>query len=101
MNVASGGYLLMTTGELPQAHPHHAYHHLALTFSVLGDMPAALSWLRRTAEEGFPCLPWFENEPFLANVRATEEGAAYLRELGRRHAFFRREFGVVAWLRRS
>jgi tetratricopeptide (TPR) repeat protein len=84
-----------------EAHPHHAYHHLALTFSVLGDMPAALSWLRRTAEEGFPCLPWFENEPFLANVRATEEGAAYLRELGRRHTFFRREFGVVAWLRRS
>lgn len=89
-----------TRSTRAEAHPHHAYHHLAQTFSVLGDTAASLHWLKRTADEGMPCAPWFEVDPFLANLRATEEGSSFLRELSRRHAFFRREFGVVAWLRR-
>ena len=83
-----------------EAHPHHAFHHLALTYSVLGDVQEALAWLKRAADEGFPCLPWFETDPFLSNLRGSEQGAQYLRDLGRRHAFFRREFGVVAWMNR-
>ena len=34
----------------------------------------------------------------LENLRKSPEGAAYLRELTRRHAFFRREFGVAGFL---
>ena len=66
-----------TIGELAVAHAH-------------GNL--ALAWLERTAGEGFPCYPWFESDPFLANLRAVPEGASFLRELGRRHAYFTREF---------
>jgi len=83
-----------------EAHPHHAFHHLALTYSVLGDVEESLVWLKRTADEGFPCVPWFDRDPYLANLRAWDEGQNYLKDLRRRHAFFRREFGVVAWLAR-
>jgi tetratricopeptide (TPR) repeat protein len=79
-------------------HPHHGFHHLALAFSVLGETDRALELLRRAAEEGFPCVPWFEADPFLENLRRTAAGAAYLKELSRRHGFFRREFGVAGFL---
>ena len=75
-----------------ELHPHHAYHLLALAHSVGGDTDQGLEWLRRTADEGLPCHPWFERDPFLANVRATDEGRAYLDDLARRHEFFKREF---------
>lgn len=75
-----------------EAHPHHAFHHLALAHSVLGNSAEATRWLKRTADEGYPCWAWFETDPFLANLRASPEGAALMRELGRRHAYFRREF---------
>ena len=77
-----------------ESHPHHAFHHLALAYSVLGDTTAALSWLRRAADEGFACWPWFATDPFLANLRATDEGAEYLKELRRRHDYFIREFAA-------
>jgi tetratricopeptide (TPR) repeat protein/predicted Ser/Thr protein kinase len=77
-----------------EAHPHHAFHHLALAYSMLERPSASLAWLRRAADEGFPCWQWFDSDPFLANLRASPDGATFLRELGRRHAYFRREFAA-------
>ncbi len=82
-----------------ESHPHHAFHHLALMYSVLGEIDDAVLWLRRTADEGFPCFPWFQTDPFLSNLRKSEAGAALMRELERRNTFFRREFSVAGWLK--
>lgn len=86
-------------GSKSESHPHHAFHHLALMYSVLGEIDDAILWLRRTADEGFPCFPWFQTDPFLANLRKSEAGAALMRELERRNTFFRREFSVAGWLK--
>jgi tetratricopeptide (TPR) repeat protein len=76
------------------AHPHHAYHLLAGAESMLGDPAAATAWLRRAADEGFPCWPLFSTDPMLEGLRRSPEGSALLKELERRHAFFRREFAA-------
>lgn len=76
-------------GEL---HPHHAYHLLACAFSVLGDIPEAIHWLSRTADEGMPCYTWFLRDPLLAKLRADPDGASLMKSLERRSDYFRREF---------
>ncbi|MFO0722403.1 MAG: protein kinase [Myxococcota bacterium] len=86
-------------GTKTESHPHHAFHHLALMHAVLGEIDESLAFLRRAADEGFPCFPWFETDPFLHNLRRSEVGASFMRELGRRNAFFRREFSVAGWLK--
>ena len=55
----------------------------SLMYSVLGEIDDAVLWLRRTADEGFPCFPWFQTDPFLSNLRKSEAGAALMRELER------------------
>ncbi len=75
-----------------ELHPHHAYHLLALAHSAAGNVAASANWLRRTAEEGMPCYPWFARDPFLANVRGSEQGRELFAELERRYEFFKREF---------
>jgi serine/threonine protein kinase/cytochrome c-type biogenesis protein CcmH/NrfG len=77
-----------------ELHPHHCYHLMACAESLLGEPQASLHWLRRTADEGMPCYPWFAQDPLLANLRADPGGRAFLAELERRHAFFRAEFPV-------
>lgn len=75
-----------------ELHPHHAYHLLACAESVLGDQEAAVHWLKRSADEGMPCWPWYARDPMLAQLRAHPEGAAFLETLRRRHEYFAREF---------
>jgi hypothetical protein len=31
---------------------------------------AALEWLRRAADDGLPCYPLFQSDPFLASLRS-------------------------------
>ena len=76
-------------GEL---HPHHAYHLIACSESVLGDIGQSLYWLRRTCDEGMPCFTWFNTDPLLYNLRMDKRGQAYLVDLKRRYDFFEREF---------
>jgi serine/threonine protein kinase/Flp pilus assembly protein TadD len=75
-----------------ELHPHHAFHLLACAESVLADQPAALAWLKRAGDQGMPCWPLFSRDPFLTNLRADPEGAAYLEGLKRRFEYFEREF---------
>ncbi len=77
-----------------ELHPHHASHHIACLYSILGDDDDATEWLTKTANEGFPCAPWFEVDPHLENLRGTNSGQRLLRELNRRHGYFEREFRI-------
>ena len=46
--------------------------------------------LRESARNGFPCLPFFEIDPFLEKARKTEDYARLRPELSKDHEAYRR-----------
>ena len=45
------------------------------------EMMAALEWLERAADTGFPCYPWFERDPLLDAVRTDQRFVRLLTRL--------------------
>ncbi len=50
-------------------HFHHTAYVIASAYSLINKPDAAMLWLERTADEGFPCYPLFETDPNLNNLR--------------------------------
>jgi TolB-like protein/tetratricopeptide (TPR) repeat protein len=48
---------------------HHVAYSLGAALAQLGQTDRAVAWLRRAANEGFPCYPWFQTDPLLAPIR--------------------------------
>jgi eukaryotic-like serine/threonine-protein kinase len=65
-------------------HFHHAEYDAGCVFAQLGDADSAVAWLRRAADNGFPCAPEFEADPLLAPVRGHAGFQALLADLGER-----------------
>ena len=64
------------------------FHHTALTigevYAQLGDLGAgAARWVEKAANDGFPNYSFFEVDPHLAPLRATERFRRYLRSCAR------------------
>ncbi|MGC1105386.1 MAG: winged helix-turn-helix domain-containing protein [Candidatus Acidiferrales bacterium] len=51
-------------------HAHHTYYQIAGILSVLGEPASAFEWLERAVTAGFPCWPFFINDPCLENLRS-------------------------------
>ena len=51
------------------SHFHHAEHLIACAYALMGDTKAAIEWLQKTADHGFPCYPLFKNDPNLKSLR--------------------------------
>ena len=62
-------------------HFHHTAYNIASVYAILRQPVPALQWLRRTAEEGWPCYPYFANDPNLANIRDDPNFITFIREL--------------------
>ena len=60
---------------------HHVAYSVGAAFAQLGDGSAAVEWLERAADTGFPCYPWFERDPLLNPVRANPRFVALLARL--------------------
>jgi eukaryotic-like serine/threonine-protein kinase len=45
------------------SHFHHAEYNIASAYAILGNKRQALEWLKKTADDGFPCYPLFETDP--------------------------------------
>src|SRR2546422_1252612 len=60
---------------------HHAAYNIASVYAIFRQPAPALQWLRRTAEEGWPCYPYFASDPNLANIRDDPGFIAFMREL--------------------
>ncbi|HEY6548321.1 MAG TPA: protein kinase [Vicinamibacteria bacterium] len=56
--VAAGSYM-----------DHHVATSLGAACAQLGRPSEAVTWLRRAAETGFPCHPWYVHDPLLAPLR--------------------------------
>jgi tetratricopeptide (TPR) repeat protein len=61
------------------------FHHTALTigevYAQLGDLERAQQWVENAANDGFPNYKFFEVDPHLAPLRATERFRRYLAQL--------------------
>jgi TolB-like protein len=62
-------------------HFHHTAYNIASAYAILRQPAPALQWLRRAAEEGWPCYPYFANDPNLANIRGDPDFVAFMRQL--------------------
>ena len=51
--------------------------------------------LRASARGGFPCLPFFEIDPFLEKARKTEDYARLMSELSKDHEAYRRLYASL------
>jgi TolB-like protein/Tfp pilus assembly protein PilF len=60
------------------SHFHHASYNIATAYALMGRKPEALDWLERTAREGMPCYPLFEQDPFLRSLRGDARFEALL-----------------------
>jgi TolB-like protein len=61
------------------SHFHHAGYNIACAYVLMGKKKEAVQWLKRTAEEGMPCYPLFEKDPFLNNLRGDPEFESFMR----------------------
>ncbi|NNK47616.1 MAG: tetratricopeptide repeat protein, partial [Gemmatimonadetes bacterium] len=60
-------------GRASFAHAHHIEYNVGVAYAVLGSHEKAVEWLRRAATNGFPCLPYFERDDFLQELRSDPE----------------------------
>lgn len=60
---------------------HHVAYSLGVTLAQLGETDAAIQWLRRSADEGFPCYPWFRDDSLLTPIRRDAAFRALLDDL--------------------
>ena len=50
-------------------HFHHTAYNIACAYAVMKKPDEAIKWLQKTADDGFPCYPFFAIEPELDNLR--------------------------------
>ena len=52
---------------------HHAAYSVGAAYAQLGQNKEALLWLRKAADTGFPCYPWYARDPLLQPLRGDQE----------------------------
>ncbi|HSC06830.1 MAG TPA: winged helix-turn-helix domain-containing protein [Steroidobacteraceae bacterium] len=63
---------------------HHVAYSLGAAYAQLGQSTRALTWLRKSADSGFPCFPWFSQDPLLRPLRDNPEFGRLLADLEER-----------------
>ena len=82
-------------------HFHHAQYDLACVHGLLGDPARAVEQLRAAANDGFPCLPFFDRDPLLEPVRRSPDYQALMSELRPAHEAYRRLYASLPLARTS
>ena len=62
-------------------HFHHAAYNIASAYAILGRPGPAVIWLRRAADDGWPCYPYFVSDPNLAPIKRDPGYLTFMREL--------------------
>jgi tetratricopeptide (TPR) repeat protein len=60
---------------------HHVAYSLGLAFAQLNEREKAVEWIRKAAETGFPCYPWFERDPMLEPLRNDSNFKSFMTQL--------------------
>jgi hypothetical protein len=64
-------------------HFHHTAYNIASAYASLHEPDEAVQWLKATADDGFPCFPYFAKDPNLDSLRAHPRFVALLSTLER------------------
>lgn len=62
-------------------HFHHTAYSIACAYAVMKKSAPAIHWLQAAADDGFPCYPLFENEPYLEALRKDARFLALIAKL--------------------
>jgi serine/threonine protein kinase/tetratricopeptide (TPR) repeat protein len=62
-------------------HYHHAQYDVACIEAFTGEEDSAIGWLTEAAHNGFPCVPFFETDPWLEPLRGREGFQSLLADL--------------------
>jgi serine/threonine protein kinase/lipopolysaccharide biosynthesis regulator YciM len=62
-------------------HFHHTAYNIACAYSAMKKAEDAIYWLQAAADDGFPCYPLFERDPFLDNIRKDPRFIALMAKL--------------------
>ena len=57
---------------------HHVAYSVGATYAQLGNIAEALRWLTRAKDSGFPCYPWFEQDPLLQRIVNDAKASGFL-----------------------
>ena len=60
---------------------HHVAYSLGIALAQLGDRAEARRWLTRAATEGFPCYPWYVNDPLIQPLKSDTAFQQFLSQL--------------------
>lgn len=77
-------------------HFHHDEVHIAAVHALAGRKAEAVEWLRRAADQGFPCYPCFASDPDLAGLKTDPAYERLLADLRRRWDGYRSLVAVPA-----
>jgi TolB-like protein len=59
---------------------HHLAYSLGAAYAQLGELADARRWLAEAAHTGFPCYPWYANDPLLNPLRRDPEFQRFMTE---------------------
>jgi eukaryotic-like serine/threonine-protein kinase len=62
-------------------HFHHTAYNIACAYAVMKKAEEAVRWLQVAADDGFPCYPLFENDPYLDHLRKDPRFIALMAKL--------------------
>jgi TolB-like protein/Flp pilus assembly protein TadD len=62
-------------------HFHHSAYNIASAYALLGQAGPAVQWLRTAAETGWPCYPYFANDPNLERIHGDPGYETFIRDL--------------------
>jgi serine/threonine protein kinase/Flp pilus assembly protein TadD len=62
-------------------HFHHTAYNIACAYAVMKKAEEAIRWLQAAADDGFPCYPLFENDPYLDHLRKDPRFIALMAKL--------------------
>ena len=65
-------------------HFHHAAYTIGAAYALMKRPQEAVRWLRASADDGFPCYPWFERDPSLDGLRGDADFLRLMTDLRKR-----------------
>jgi hypothetical protein len=62
-------------------HFHHTAYNIACAYAVMKKAEPAIKWLQAAADDGFPCYPLFDHDPYLDHLRKDPRFIALMAKL--------------------
>ena len=72
---------------------HHVAYSLGIAQAHVGNLVEARRWLARAAAEGFPCYPWYTNDPLIQPLKSDPAFQEFMRQMHEQFDEYRARYG--------